>query len=72
MGNAHKQFKVVEAENNAEEIWLKIFETAFVKNLNAPLVADYEFDSDDNEVPIKDGMWDQNSAVAVVLKYIYQ
>ena len=41
MGNAHSQYKVVEAENNAEQIWNKIFEVAPVQDPNAPLLDGY-------------------------------
>ena len=39
MGDAHDQYKVVQAENNAEEIWIKIIDLAQVKNPDAPLKA---------------------------------
>ena len=58
MGNAHSQYKVVQAENNADQIWHNMFGVAPVPNPDAPL----EWDD----------MWNPNHPVAIVLKYIYQ
>ena len=37
MGDAHKQYKVVEAEDNAEQTWNKLIEVAKVLDPDAPL-----------------------------------
>ena len=71
MGDVHDQYRVVQAENNAEEIWNNILALAKVQDPDAPLVWGEE-DSDGNDVPVKDSMLDPKSPVATVLKYIYQ
>ena len=58
MGNAHSQYKVVQAEKNSDQIWHKMFKVAPVENPDAPLSM---WDI------IK-----PNHPVAIVLKYIYQ
>ena len=70
---------MVEAQNNAEQIWKNIFDVASIQDPDAPLVVDYEKDSDDQwiikddkPVPIKNSMYDQNCPIAIVLEYIYQ
>ena len=62
MGDAHDQYKVVQAENNAEEIWNQIIALAKVQDPDAPL--EYK--------KSKGGMMDPTNPVATVLKYIYQ
>ena len=60
---------MVEAQNNHEQIWIKIFGVANVQDPNAELVADYEIKDGKN---VGTGLFDVNNPVAVVLKYIYQ
>ena len=62
MGDAHDQYKVVQAENNAEEIWNNMLALVQVQDPDAPL----KIDKKDG------GMEDPKNPVATVLKYIYQ